>query len=293
VTESRLAAAGIADAEVEARFLAEEASGLEGAELVVASREQPSDYAARHLESMTRRRAAGEPLQYVLGHWQFLDLDLLVDPRVLVPRPETEVVAQVAVEEVVRAGARRGRRDPWTGAVTTFAVADLGTGSGAIALYLASELPDAEVWATDVSRDALAVACANFAGAGSPAARVRAAEGSWFDALPEHLRGALRLVVSNPPYVAEDEVAGLPREVAEWEPMRALVSGATGLEALEHVVDHAPDWLDPEHGVLVAELAPHQAERMRVRASAAGFTDVSVRRDLTGRDRVLVARATG
>jgi release factor glutamine methyltransferase len=278
---------------VEARYLVEEASGLEGAELVVAAREQPTDHAARHLESMTRRRAAGEPLQYVLGRWQFLGVDLLVDARVLVPRPETEVLAQTAVEEVVRTGARRGRRDPWTGAVTSFAVADLGTGSGALALYLVGELPDAEVWATDVSPDALAVARANFAGAGAPATRVRAVEGSWFDALPEHLRGSLRLLVSNPPYVAAHEVAALPREVADWEPMGALVSGATGLEALEHVVAHAPAWLDPEQGVLVTELAPHQAGPMRERAAAAGFTDVSVRQDLAGRDRVLVARLAG
>ncbi len=246
----------------------------------------------RHLESMIDRRARGEPLQYVLGRWQFLGIELLVDARVLVPRPETEIVAQVAVDEMVRIGTRRGRGDPWSGALTSYAVADLGTGSGALALAMATELPDAEVWATDVSADALAVARANFAGAGSPAARVRAVEGSWFEALPDDRRGTFRLVVSNPPYVAEHEVVDLPREVADWEPRGALVSGPTGLEALEHLVDHALGWLDPTEGVLVTELAPHQAEAMRARASDAGFGSVSIRQDLTGRDRVLVARAT-
>ena len=293
VTESRLAAAGVHNAEVEARYLVEVASGHEGAELVTAAREPATVLSTRHLESMTERRARGEPLQYVLGRWQFLGLDLLVDSRVLVPRPETEVVAQVAVDEMVRSGARRGRGDPWSGSLTSFAVADLGTGSGALALALVTELPDAEVWATDVSADALAVARANFAGAGSPATRVRAVEGSWFEPFPDDRRGTFRLVVSNPPYVAEHEVVDLPREVADWEPRHALVSGPTGLEALEHLVDHALGWLDPAAGVLVAELAPHQADAMRARASDAGFASVSIHQDLTGLDRVLVARVTG
>ena len=160
----------------------------------------------------------------------------MVDRRVLVPRPETEVVARTAIDEVVRLGARRGAHDPWGGAATSFPVADLGTGSGAIALALARELPDAEVWATDVSDDALAVARANLAGVGSAATRVRLESGSWFDALPEALRGRLRLVVSNPPYVAEHEVADLPADVADWEPRQALVSGPTGLEAIEAIL---------------------------------------------------------
>ena len=140
---------------------------------MLAEDEPASTLGARHLADMLNRHAAGEPLQYVLGSWPFLGHDLLVDPRVLVPRPETEVVAQVAVDEMVRLGARRGRADTWAVVVTAYPVVDLGTGSGAIALALVSELPDAEVWATDVSDDALAVARANFAGAGSLAARVR------------------------------------------------------------------------------------------------------------------------
>ncbi len=133
-----------------------------------------------------------------------------------------------------------GKHDGWLAADTAYAVADLGTGSGAIALALARELPDAEVWATDASDDALAVARANVAGVGSAATRVRVANGSWFDALPDELRGTLRVVVSNPPYVAEHEVADLPLDVAEWEPRAALVSGPTGYEALEALIAEAP-----------------------------------------------------
>jgi release factor glutamine methyltransferase len=169
-------------------------------------------------------------------------------------------------------------------------VADLGTGSGALAIALAADLPDAEVWATDVSADALAVARANFGGTGSPAARIRVASGSWFDALPEHMRGSLRMIVSNPPYVAEHEVPSLDPEVRDWEPRRALVSGARGTEAIDEIVDGASEWLEPGRGVLVCELAPHQAADRVARARAAGFGDVSVRPDLSGRERVLVAR---
>jgi release factor glutamine methyltransferase len=165
----------------------------------------------------------------------------------------------------------------------------LGTGSGALALALAAELPDAAVWATDTSTDALAVARANLAGAGTMAARVRLLTGSWFGALPDDLREGLRLVVTNPPYVAEHQLAGLPPEVRDFEPVGALVSGPTGLEAIEAITAGAPAWLE-QPGALVCEIAPHQRDAAIERARTAGFDDVSVRLDLTGRDRVLVAR---
>lgn len=273
--------------------MVERVSGYDGAELVVNEQERALAPAVQHLDDMLERRAAGEPLQYVLGRWDFLGHDLLVDRRVLVPRPETEVVAQTAIEEAARLGARRGQHDAWLAADTAYAVADLGTGSGAIALVLARELPDAEVWATDASDDALAVARANVAGVGSAATRVRLHVGSWYEALPPELRGTLRVIVSNPPYIAEPEVADLPREVAEWEPRAALVSGPTGYEAIAAIVDGAREWLDPEGGALVVELAPHQADRALELASAAGFTDARVDHDLVGRARVLVARVPG
>jgi release factor glutamine methyltransferase len=279
--------------EQEARWMIERVSGYDGAELVTNETEIATAPAERHLDAMLERRAGGEPLQYVLGRWDFLGLDLLVDRRVLVPRPETELVAQRAVDEAVRLGARRGKHDAWLAADTSYAVADLGTGSGAIALVLARELPDAEVWATDASDDALAVARANVAGIGSAATRVRLSAGSWYAALPSALRGSLRLIVSNPPYIAAHEVPDLPRDVVDWEPHGALVSGPTGFEALEVVIAGAPGWLDPTGGALVVELAPHQADQALAVAAEAGFTDVRVDADLVGRARVLVARVTG
>jgi release factor glutamine methyltransferase len=282
----QLAQAGIGSAAAEARWLTETASGYAGAEWLLIADRCPHANAQAHLDAMVARRLRGEPLQYVLGSWAFRGLDLLVDARVLIPRPETEWVVEIALEAAESIGLRRGgppAADARTGAV----VADLGTGSGAIALALAAELPDALVWATDASPDALEVARANAAGCG--ATRVRIAEGSWFAALPSDLRGQLALVVANPPYVAEHEVAALPREVAGFEPRAALVSGPTGLEAIEELIGSAPRWLAPS-AALVLEIAPHQAVPAVARASAAGFADVVIRDDLTGRPRVLVAR---
>jgi release factor glutamine methyltransferase len=258
--------------EVEARWLVEEASGLDRSRW---SEEAPADGRAR-LAAMVERRRAGEPLQYIFGRWSFRGLDLIVDSRVLIPRPETEVVAGVAIDE-----ARRG-----TGACT---VADLGTGSGAIALALAAEAPEAEVWATDVSPSALEVARANLAAvAPSAASRVHFGEGMWYEALPGGLRGRLRVIASNPPYVTEAEFSGLPAEVRDHEPAGALVAGPSGRESLEHLVTAGLDWLEPG-GALVLELSPDQAVPLRAAAEAAGYDAVVVHRDLAGRDRVLAA----
>ncbi len=233
------------------------------------------------LSGLVQRRLSGEPLQYVLGRWSFRGLDLIVDHRVLIPRPETEVVAGVAIDKARRA--RHGRNGP-------FAVADLGTGSGAIALAMAAELPEAEVWATDASPPALEVAGANLAAVPPEAAlRMRLAGGVWYEALPARLRGRLTVIVSNPPYVTEAEFAGLPPEVRDHEPIGALVAGPTGRECLEHLMAGGGQWLEPG-GALVLEMAPDQAAALGSAASAAGYEAVAVHRDLAGRDRVLVAR---
>ncbi len=297
-TRRALADGGVGPADAEARWIVEEVSGREVTELVAAGREAVAPHLAERVTAMVSRRRAGEPLQYVLGSWSFRGLDLFVDPRVLVPRPETETTVEVAIAEAVRLGVRRGRADAWRGAPDapdewgepgSSTIVDLGTGSGAIALALAAELPDVQVWATDVSTDALAVANANLSGTGVGATRVRTAAGHWFDALPLTLRGDVLVIVSNPPYVAEHEVASLPREVADHEPRVALVSGPSGLEAIEAIIHGAAPWLVPG-GSLVVELAPHQAEPARALARAAGFVDVHLEPDPQGLPRVLVAR---
>jgi len=288
--ERSLRAAGLPTPAVDARRIVEEAADQRNGTLALVVAEPAPALAERRVDAMVERRRRGEPLQYVLGSWSFCGLDLFVDHRVLIPRPETERTAEVALAEAARLGLRRGRGDPWRDADGEELVADLGTGSGAIALTLAAGLPDASVWATDRSDDALAVARANLAGSAGPATRVRLAPGDWFDALPGELRGQFRLIVSNPPYVAESEVAELPDEIAGHEPLDALVSGPTGLEAIERVVAGAPEFLAEDRGTLVLELAPHQAHTATQLAARAGFAEVRVERDLADRDRVLVAR---
>jgi release factor glutamine methyltransferase len=272
----RLAQAGIDNAEQEARWLVQRASGLEGADLIVGLEEPAGLGDATFFYDMLERRLRGEPLQYVLGNWGFRVIDLQVDDRVLIPRPETEALTQMALEECRRLDARLA--------------VDLGTGSGAIALALSVEWTGIEVWATDISPDALAVAETNVAALGRIGEAVRLAQGSWYDALPAELAGAIDVIVSNPPYVAEFEVEDLPDEVRAWEPLDALVSGPTGLEAIERIVADARLWL-AQPGSLVVEIAPHQAAEAGAMARAAGFGSAAVWPDLTGRDRILLARA--
>ncbi len=256
--------------------MVERASGWDGFELLSRLDDLVPARSEGHVQAMVGRRTNGEPLQYVLGRWQFRSLDLLVDRRVLIPRPETEMVAEAALAELARVG-----RAPL--------IVDLGTGSGAIGLSLASEVPEARVWATDVSTAALAVARANLTGLGTrTATRVRLAGGNWWKALPDELRGTVDLVVANPPYVAADEA--LPPEVTDWEPESALRAGSAGLEALQVVVGQARQWLR-RPGVLVAEVAPHQAPAVVALAVHAGFAEVEMKPDLTGQPRALVARS--
>jgi release factor glutamine methyltransferase len=263
--------------DTEARWLVEEASGYEGPALAQVLDQVAPRLGVARFDAMLARREQGEPVQYVLGRWAFRRLDLFVDRRVLIPRPETELVAGAALDELDRV--RAGRPVPAV-------VADLGTGSGAIGLSVAVERPGVEVWLTDCSEDALAVARANLAGVGPAATAVRLAAGSWFEALPAELAGTLAVVVSNPPYVAEGEA--LADSVAGWEPAEALFSGPSGLEHLSALVAGAGRWLVPG-GALVLEMAPHQAEPV-ARAAAGRFAEVEVRPDLAGKDRVLVAR---
>ena len=267
---------GLLGSDADARWIVEEASGYERAELIVRLDEPVTARCGAHVAAMVERRLAGEPIQYVVGHWGFRDIDLMIDRRVLIPRPETEQVVEWAIAEARALGG---------GNLT---VADLGTGSGAIALSLARALRTATVWATDASPDALDVARANTTGVGMWAAtRVRLVEGSWWDALPADLRGRFDLVVSNPPYIGDDEP--LPQEVDDWEPRLALRAGPDGLNAVRQIVGAAGEWLRPG-GVLVVEIAPLQKVEVLALARAAGASSAEVRRDALGRDRALVAR---
>jgi release factor glutamine methyltransferase len=259
-----------------AQWLCEHASGCDANEFVDILDELVSERSAQHLHSMLARYATGEPLQYVMGRWAFRRLDLLVDPRVLIPRPETELL----VEHVTRYALQK-IRDVGRGVT----IADLGTGSGAVGLSVLHELPfeSAEVWMTDVSEDALHVARANAAGIGRNAVGARFGHGSWYQALPEDLRGSLDAVVSNPPYIAKaDPLVG--DSVLNWEPHNALFAGTDGLNDLRVVVSGATDWLVPG-GLLAVEMGFTQATAVSQLFESMGFNNVSVHKDLAGLDR--------
>jgi release factor glutamine methyltransferase len=308
LTRRELAAAlaEVVGAPHEARFIVEEAVG-DGTTPGRSDREDgllPPEVVAS-ARAMAARRAAGEPLQYVFGHWSFRCLDLLVDRRVLIPRPETEQVVEVALREARRlhgtAGTAPGGAATTPGGSSGLVAVDVGTGSGAIALSLATELAAgvlAEVWAVDASADALAVAATNL---DRVHARERAlppvslVEGEWLSPLPAGLRGTVGLVVSNPPYVSEDEWAVLAAGVRA-EPRQALVSGPArdgtpGLAGVEAVLFESRAWL-ARPGAVVIELAPHQAGAAVRLARRLGYADVCVEPDLAGRARTLVVRAT-
>ena len=257
---------------MEARWLVEEVAGCElvGSSLndLVTNRQMAL------YDNLVLRRLNGEPLQYVLGHWQFRDLDLMVDQRVLIPRPETETVVSHVLKEVDRHGGE-------------VFVADLGTGSGAIGLSIALERSLTRVWCTDLSEEALLVTKANLAGLGQPAKRVTLCHGSWFNALPESLKGKLHIVASNAPYISTAEV--LPPEVKDWEPSLALYGGESGTNHLEEIIKESISWLTPQ-GSLVLEMSPEQTELMAELATSAGFNEVLVLSDLADKPRSLVAR---
>lgn len=228
-----------------------------------------------HLDAMLARYRTGEPLQYVLGEWSFRHLTLVVDRRVLIPRPETELVAEFAIGLAASCSPTR-------------TVADLGTGSGAIGLSMAYELPrqGTAVWLTDASADAIDVARANLAGIGPAAENVRVAHGSWFEALPEHTW--FDVIVSNPPYVAIGS-PDLDASVRDWEPPGALFAGTDGLDDIRLIATGALERLRPG-GSLVLEIGADQGRAVVEILRQADLVEVEVHRDLSGRDRIALAR---
>jgi len=277
----------------EARWLVAHALGRRAGDLMVGPDDAVDAAVVTAVDLMVDRRLAGTPLQYVLGTWEFRTLEVEVDPRVLIPRPETEQVVEVALRELA---VQAGRVTPGRPLVAV----DLGAGSGVVALSLAAEGAASsralEVWATDASPGALDVLASNLAalakGRPEAAGRVVVAEGAWFDALPRRLAGEVGLVVSNPPYVSAPEFEALDPGVRDHEPVAALVPGPTGFEAIEAIVTEARHWLVPG-GSLVVEHAPAQAEAAVSLALALGYRDATTRDDLAGRPRMVVARWPG
>jgi release factor glutamine methyltransferase len=259
-----LAAAGVDTPRLDAELLLEAATGLDRARLAAEPEAGVDAGAGRAFGGMVRRRVMREPVAYILGRKGFRRIELAVDRRVLIPRPETELLVELAVE------------------LAPATVLDVGTGSGAIALAVADEVPSVGVTATDTSLDALAVAQANRERLGLRD-RVELAHASLAD-------GRFDLVVANLPYVADGEWAALAPEIRQFEPREALLSGPTGLEAIETLLaelstaQSLPAAIGLEHGI---GQAPTVAELVR----RAGFERVERRRDLAGIERVVIGWA--
>ena len=262
---------------LEAKWMIEEVSGVTN---LHDYQEQAKPIQLKRLSKLIARRLTGEPLQYVLGRWQFRELDLFVDDRVLIPRPETEILVGYALEECK---SKKNQLDE----TRSLNVADLGCGSGAIGLSIAREIQEVSVWCTDVSEGAIAVTRANLAGLGMAGQKVSISQGSWFEALPQEMLEKFDVIISNPPYISDSEE--LPLEVSEWEPSSSLRSGPLGTEDLSFLLNNSIEWLSAE-GQLILELAPMQADQMVAEAKNLNFREVQLRNDLTGRDRVLMAK---
>jgi release factor glutamine methyltransferase len=238
-------------------------------------RELTPDETHRYDEALARR-ATGVPAQYITGHQEFWGLDLIVSPAVLIPRPETEHVVE-AVLELAKLKLVERRASP------PVRIVDVGTGSGAIALALAKELPTAEIHATDISPEALEVARAN-AARHELTSRIKFHQADLLGGLPHR---EFDFVVSNPPYVGESEEDSVQLEVRKFEPRNAVFAGPTGLEVIERLIPQAQTVLRPG-GWLVFEISGTIAEAAR--HSLAGWAEVQLTNDLQGIVRVAAAR---
>lgn len=257
-----LVAAGVEDARLDAELLLAEATGWDRARLAAEPEAWLDAAAARRFGEMVRRRVRREPVAYILGHKGFRGLELAVDGRALIPRPETELLVEIALE-----------LEPGT-------ALDVGTGSGAVALAVADELPDCEVTGTDTSTAALGLARENAERLGIDG-RVRFEHGT----VPEGRR--FELVLANLPYVREDEWAGLAPEITRYEPREALVGGADGLEAISSTVPATIAALEPGAS-LALEVGAGQAGPVAELLLDLGFGRVEGRQDLAGIPRVVL-----
>ena len=267
---TRLADAGIVAPRAEARWLVRHVLDWSAAQLVRGYADVLDAGQVVTLERLVGRRATREPLQLVLGGTGFRGHDLMLRPGVFVPRPETELLVELALELLP------------SGAV----VVEPCTGSGAVACAIAVERPDAQVIATDVDGAAVALAVDNAARLG---AAVDIRHGDLVAPVPDDVRGGVDLLVCNPPYLAEGEVAGLPPEVAAWDPTAALVAGPTGHEVSDRLIALVMTWLCPG-GWLLLELDERRVVQAVDHARAAGLAGAGAVADLAGRPRFLRAR---
>ena len=268
-----LRAAAIANDILDAQTLLAHALSCDRTHLIVNYNQPLTDEQQTNYQALIARRATGEPLQYITGQQEFFGLPFRVTTAVLIPRPETELI----VEETIRLAQTLDR---------ALVIVDAGTGSGCIAVALARELEDAQLYATDISSEAIAVARQNAAHNGV-AARIQFIQCDWLAGLPDGLRADF--IVSNPPYIAADEMAGLQREVRDWEPHAALTDGADGLSFYRRLLADAPPRLRAG-GWLLCELGYQQSAAITELVEAAVWSTHYLLHDLQGIPRTLAAQ---
>lgn len=272
-TTDFLAGKGVENARLNAELLIGHALGLKRMQLYLQFERLLAEADLEKVRPLVRRRGQREPLAYVLGDTEFCGLRLKTDRRALVPRPETEQLFDLVVRTCVD-------EPPPT------RILDLGTGSGCLALALAQHWPEAQVTAVDLSEDALSLAREN-AAATRLEGRVTFVRSSWYQALPP---GApFDLIVSNPPYLTEEETLQAEPEVREHEPRQALIAARHGMADLEAIIAGAPAHLVPR-GWLALETGIAQHDALLCRLAEAGFAERLSRRDLAGRDRFVLGR---
>lgn len=249
--------------EFEAALLAAHAWGWDRNRLILNAR---SEADAEALEPLVLRRLAHEPVAYILGNWEFFSLELEVVPPLLVPRPETEHLVEIALDHLA---GREGR------------VLDLCTGTGCVILAIAANLPAGEWWATDINPVALRTARANATRHGID---LNLVEGDLFAPLPPDA-APFDVIVSNPPYVEEREWEGLAPDIRHYEDPRALLSGPDGLDCIRRMVSESRDWLAPG-GLLAIEMGETQGPALRELLQSAGYENITITKDLAGHDRI-------
>jgi release factor glutamine methyltransferase len=273
-----LAASNIENPGLDSSLLLAEVLKTNRSSLIAAGNDSVSQEAVTAFRQLIKRRQSGECIAYILGRKEFYGLEFLVNPSVLVPRPDTETLVEVAKDRVQGSGVG-GRRQPPR-------VLDLCTGSGAIAIVLKHTMLELEVWATDISAEALETAKTNAARL-LPPDSIFFYQGDLYDALPPRTMNPepRTLIISNPPYVPTTEIPSLSPEV-RMEPALALDGGDDGLDVIRKIVSRAPEFLC-KGGTLLLEADPRQMAAIADLYKEAGFSDIQTHADLSGRERVI------
>lgn len=277
---------GIDDPLADAEILVLHAAGIDRLRAYMDNPEADQRLVSR-TNRLVKRRAAGEPLQYIVGHVDFLGLEIKVGKGVLIPRPETELLVEEAIKTVKSKMLNvKSSKKPQIPNPKSPCFLDLCTGSGCIALALAKEFPDAQVYATDVSAKAMRYARANADCNGI--GNVTFLKGPLFTPVAERI-ASFDLITANPPYIRTSDISGLQREVREWEPLRALDGGENGLDFYRKILSKASVFLKKGGGIFF-ELGFGQAGAVTEIAAHAGLKNIELTKDVAGIDRVLKAK---